>query len=74
MDFRKTKKDTKEADGKFEDFGGSQNSWDEILNLEDDMESVEMFSKFHARSLCGDRVVGWIGKFCYDRQKPKFVK
>ena len=37
MDFRKTKKDTKEADGKFEDFGGSQNSWDEILNLEDDM-------------------------------------
>ena len=47
MDFRKAKKDTENATVKFEDIGGSQDSWDDLLNSDDDVGSVEMFSKFH---------------------------
>ena len=47
VDFRKAKKDAEEATEKFEDVGDSQDSWDDILNSGDDMESVEMFNKFH---------------------------
>ena len=47
QEFREAKEKADKAADKFEEVGGSQDSWGDILNSDVEEDEVQMFSKFH---------------------------